>query len=52
MSYTVRLHPDDDKQNVLMAGTSDKKIIQIDTDTGDIVQVGQKGTHPATGPGA
>lgn len=39
MSYTVRLHPDDDKQNVLMAGTADKKIIQIDMDTGDIVQV-------------
>ena len=39
MAYTVRFHPDEDKQNVLMAGTADKKIIQIDTDTGDVVQV-------------
>ncbi|KAK2075528.1 hypothetical protein QBZ16_001636 [Prototheca wickerhamii] len=38
MAYTVRFHPDEDKQNVLMAGTADKKIIQIDTDTGDVVQ--------------
>jgi len=32
--YVVRLHPDADKQNVLMAGMSDKKIIQWDTNTG------------------
>lgn len=39
MAYTVRFHPDDDKQNMLMAGTADKKILQMDTDTGDVVQV-------------
>lgn len=43
MAYTVRIHPDEDKQNVLMAGTADKKIIQIDTDTGDVVQVNKGG---------
>uniref|UniRef100_A0A1D2A1Q3 Pre-mRNA-processing factor 17 n=1 Tax=Auxenochlorella protothecoides TaxID=3075 RepID=A0A1D2A1Q3_AUXPR len=38
MAYTVRFHPDDDKQNMLMAGMADKKILQMDTDTGDVVQ--------------
>lgn len=38
LSYTVKLHPDDDKQNVLMAGTHDKKIMQWDMDSGDLVQ--------------
>jgi hypothetical protein len=37
--YCVTLHPDDGKQNVLMAGCSDKKIYQFDIDTGDTVQV-------------
>lgn len=36
--YCVTLHPDDGKQNVLMAGCSDKKIYQFDIDTGDTVQ--------------
>jgi hypothetical protein len=37
MSYCVRLKPD--QQNVLMAGTQDKKIVQWDMDSGDLVQV-------------
>lgn len=37
MSYCVRLKPD--QQNVLMAGTHDKKILQWDMDSGDLVQV-------------
>jgi hypothetical protein len=37
--YCVTLHPDEGKQNVLMAGCSDKKIYQFDIDTGDTVQV-------------
>eukprot|EP00955_Chlamydomonas_euryale_P106899 365734-Chlamydomonas_euryale.AAC.7 len=36
--YCVTLHPDDAKQNVLMAGCGDKKIYQFDIDTGDTVQ--------------
>eukprot|EP00850_Spirogloea_muscicola_P002469 SM000009S23598 [mRNA] locus=s9:1030759:1034312:+ [translate_table: standard] len=36
--YVVTLHPDDDKQNILLAGMSDKKIMQWDMNTGDIVQ--------------
>jgi hypothetical protein len=36
----VTLHPSDDKQNVLMAGCSDKKIYQFDIDKGEVVQVG------------
>ena len=43
LSYTVKLHPDDDKQNVLMAGTHDKKIMQWDMDSGDLVQARQRG---------
>ena len=43
MSYCVRLKPD--QQNVLMAGTADKKIVQWDMDTGDLVQVSSHGTH-------
>ena len=27
--YVVRFHPDDDKQNIFLAGMSDKKIIQV-----------------------
>lgn len=38
MYYVAKLHPDDDKQNVLMAGCADKKIYQWDLDTGDLVQ--------------
>ncbi|CAA0814139.1 Transducin/WD40 repeat-like superfamily protein [Striga hermonthica] len=36
--YVVRLNPDEDKQNVLLAGMSDKKIVQWDINTGQIVQ--------------
>ena len=38
MCYCVRLHPEE--QNVLMAGTQDKKILQWDMDSGELVQVG------------
>jgi pre-mRNA-processing factor 17 len=38
MAYCVRLHPDQDKQNVLMAGMQNKKILQFDLDSGDIIQ--------------
>ena len=27
--YVVRFHPDEDKQNIFLAGMSDKKIIQV-----------------------
>jgi pre-mRNA-processing factor 17 len=27
--YVVRIHPDDDKQNIFLAGMSDKKIVQV-----------------------
>lgn len=36
--YVVKLNPDDDKQNILLAGTSDKKIVQWDMNTGQITQ--------------
>mmetsp|Transcript_18506 Transcript_18506/g.51945 ORF Transcript_18506/g.51945 Transcript_18506/m.51945 type:complete len:569 (-) Transcript_18506:353-2059(-) len=36
INYCVTLHPE--KQNVLLAGASDKKIYQWDLDSGDIVQ--------------
>ncbi len=36
--YCVKLHPDDNKQNVLMAGCADKKIYQWDINSGDLVQ--------------
>lgn len=36
--YCVKFHPDDDKQNVIMAGCNDKKIYQWDSDSGDLVQ--------------
>jgi hypothetical protein len=39
MLLWCRFHPDDDKQNVIMAGCGDKKIYQWDSDTGDLVQV-------------
>ncbi|KAF5834400.1 WD40-repeat-containing domain protein [Dunaliella salina] len=37
INYCVTLHPE--KQNVLLAGASDKKIYQWDLDSGDIVQI-------------
>ncbi|KAI7732715.1 hypothetical protein M8C21_001893 [Ambrosia artemisiifolia] len=36
--YVVKLNPDDDKQNILLAGMSDKKIVQWDVNTGQITQ--------------
>lgn len=36
--YVVRLNPDEDKQNVLLAGMSDKKIVQWDMNSGQITQ--------------
>jgi pre-mRNA-processing factor 17 len=36
--YVVKFHPDEDKQNVVLAGMSDKKIVQWDSDTGEITQ--------------
>ncbi|RXW18919.1 hypothetical protein EST38_g6937 [Candolleomyces aberdarensis] len=36
--YVVRFHPDDDKQNIFLAGMSDKKIIQYDMNSGEITQ--------------
>lgn len=27
--YVIRFHPDEDKQNIFLAGMSDKKIIQV-----------------------
>ncbi|PIN10089.1 mRNA splicing factor [Handroanthus impetiginosus] len=36
--YVARLNPDEDKQNVLLAGMSDKKIVQWDMNTGQITQ--------------
>lgn len=38
MFFTAVFHPDDDKQNVILAGCADKKIHQWDADTGDLVQ--------------
>mmetsp|Transcript_27077 Transcript_27077/g.48257 ORF Transcript_27077/g.48257 Transcript_27077/m.48257 type:complete len:581 (-) Transcript_27077:109-1851(-) len=38
MSYVAKFHSDDDKQNIIMAGCADKKIYQIDMDSGDVVQ--------------
>lgn len=36
--YVVKLHPDEDKQHILLAGMSDKKIVQWDMNTGEITQ--------------
>lgn len=36
--YVIRFHPDDDKQNIFLAGMSDKKIVQYDIRTGEITQ--------------
>lgn len=38
MFFTAKFHPDDGKQNVLMAGCQDKKVYQWDMNTGDLVQ--------------
>ncbi|XP_020105613.1 pre-mRNA-processing factor 17 [Ananas comosus] len=36
--YVVKLNPDEDKQNILLAGMSDKKIVQWDMNSGQITQ--------------
>uniref|UniRef100_A0A667ZK44 Cell division cycle 40 homolog (S. cerevisiae) n=1 Tax=Myripristis murdjan TaxID=586833 RepID=A0A667ZK44_9TELE len=36
--YCVKFNPDDDKQNLFVAGMSDKKIVQWDIRTGEVVQ--------------
>ena len=36
--YVVRLNPDNDKQNILLAGMSDKKIVQWGMNTGQVAQ--------------
>lgn len=36
--YVVKLNPDEDKQNILLAGMSDKKIVQWDMSSGQITQ--------------
>ncbi|KAF5746610.1 pre-mRNA-processing factor 17-like isoform X1 [Tripterygium wilfordii] len=36
--YVVKLNPDEDKQNILLAGMSDKKIVQWDINSGQITQ--------------
>ena len=38
VAYCVKSHPGDDQQNVLLAGQSDKKILQYDWNVGDVVQ--------------
>ena len=38
MFFTAKFHPNDDKQNVCMAGCQDKKCYQWDMNTGDLVQ--------------
>jgi pre-mRNA-processing factor 17 len=38
MAYTVRCHPDPGEPHVLMAGMQNKKILQFDVRTGDVVQ--------------
>ena len=36
--YCVKFHPDEDKQHMFVAGCSDKKIVQWDIRSGEIVQ--------------
>lgn len=38
MAHVLRFHPDEDKQNIFLAGMMDKKIIQYDIDSGEITQ--------------
>jgi len=37
--FVAKFHPDDNKQNVLMAGCADHKVYQFDLDTGEDVQI-------------
>ncbi|KAF9573982.1 hypothetical protein EC968_007668 [Mortierella alpina] len=36
--YVVKFNPDEDKQNVFLAGCSDHKIYQFDTNSGEVIQ--------------
>lgn len=36
--FCVKIHPAEDKQNLFVVGTADKKILCFDTRTGDVVQ--------------
>lgn len=38
VAHCGKLHPDDDKQHIVLCGQSDKKIVQWDLNTRDIVQ--------------
>jgi pre-mRNA-processing factor 17 len=38
MAYTVRLHPAADQPDVMMAGMQNKKVLQFDLRTADVVQ--------------
>jgi len=38
LPYCVTFNPDQDKNNIFLAGYSDKKIVQFDTNTGEITQ--------------
>lgn len=38
MAYCVRIHPGEDKQNVVLAGMQNKKILQFDVNSGECVQ--------------
>jgi pre-mRNA-processing factor 17 len=38
LGYALRFHPDEDKQNMLLVGCSDRKIYQFDVNSGEIVQ--------------
>lgn len=43
--YVVRFHPDDDKQNIFLAGMSDKKIVQVSFYTGITLGMDDKRPH-------
>ena len=43
MFYVAKLHPNEDKQNMLFGGCGDKKVYQFDVDTGDAIQVHSMG---------
>nr|CAG8499763.1 5449_t:CDS:10 [Entrophospora candida]CAG8502024.1 15129_t:CDS:10 [Entrophospora candida] len=36
--YVVKFNPDEDKQNIFLAGCSDKKVVQFDANTGEVTQ--------------
>ena len=40
MAFCAKFNPDDDKQHLIVAGTSANKIVCWDIRSGDIVQVG------------